>query len=220
MFNCELSPHRGKTPRRLGKGAGQRLTIERRASEAGNRREEGFSLLELAIYSALLLVLGASLVTIILTAMRTTAENGGISKVQERNRTAIFRIERELRRSISGTPTVGDGGSSLSFASTAGFDGTVPVAGPGVRFLFRAAAGETWNGADDNGDGTVDEGELVRSDLSTGVDTIVSSAVDLNGSGFVENGAGVTINLASTGSLDRRFGSFSVSNSLTVYPRN
>ncbi len=183
-------------------------------------RNTGFTLLEVAIYIALLLILGAPLVTLVLTSARATAENSTIANVEERNRTAIFRIEKELRKSMSGSPVVGGSGTTLTFTSTAGFDGTGPTAGPLIRFYFRASQDETVNGVDDNLNGIADEGELVWSDLSTGAETVISSAVDMNGSGFVMDGTGVTITLASFGSLDRRYGSFSVSRNLTVYPRN
>lgn len=184
------------------------------------KTQGGFSLLEVAMYSALLLTIGAPLVSIVLTSSRATVENDAIARVEERNRTALFRIEKEVRRARSGTFVVGNGGSSLTFAPVIGFDGTSVVSGTNVRFTFRLAAGESLNGVDDDGDGAADEGELVRTDIATNTDLVIAGTMDIANSSFALNGTGVDVTVATTAGIDRRFGSFDVSRTLSVFPRN
>src|SRR4030095_9833949 len=76
---------------------------------------DGFTLLEVAIYVAVLTVIGAPLVSLVLTSSRSTSENDTFSRVEERNRTALFRLEKEIRKAISGTATVDNSGKRLIF---------------------------------------------------------------------------------------------------------
>jgi len=184
------------------------------------RSSGGFTLLEVAIYCAVLITVGAPLVSVVLTSSRATVENDTVARVEERNRVALFRIEKEIRRGLSGTFVIGNGGSSLTFTPTVGFDGTSIITGTNIQFTFRLDSGETLNGADDDSDGAIDEGELVRTDVATGTELIISGAIDVANSVFALNGSGVDVTVATTGSVDRRYGTFDVSRSLTVYPRN
>lgn len=181
-------------------------------------RRAGFTLIEVVFYIAILAILGVPLVTMVLASARSTTENDVFNKVEERNRTALHRVERELRKGISGTATVTDFGRTLNFTSTTGFDGAAPIPGPQVSFSFVIASDETANGIDDNGNGAADEGQLERSD-TTGSSYVVCGDIDLSSSGFVMNGLGVTITAASFGSL-RGPDTFSLSKTMTVYSRN
>jgi len=183
-------------------------------------RQSGFTLLELVIYFTIVLIVSAPFVSIALVSARSTAENDTITRVEEQNRTALFRIEREIRKSLHGTAVISNGGSTLTVTSAAGFNGASVTAGPKISLTFRTSNGETLNGADDNGNGVVDEGEVARTDLSTGEVYVFVSAIDVPNSGFTLAGDGVSITVGSTASLDKKYGTFSVSNSLTVYPRN
>ena len=181
-------------------------------------RREGFTLLEVSIAIAVLALLGIPLVSIVLASTRTTSENDTFSKVEERNRTALFRIEKELRKGMTGTPTIANAGKDLVFASST-FNGTAAVAGANIRFFFSVAPGETLNGADDDGDGLIDEGTLIRRDESTGVQTTVCGNINVAGSSFALNGTGVMITVASFGTIPGG-NSFSLSKTMTVYARN
>jgi hypothetical protein len=181
-------------------------------------RRAGLSLIEVTLYTTLLALVGAPLVTMALASARATTENDVFNKVEERNRTALYRVERELRRGLSGTAVVSDFGRTLAFTSAAGFDGTASIPGPQVTFRFVIANGETANGLDDNGNGVADEGQLERSD-TTGASHIVCGDIDLASSGFAMNGLGVTITAATFGSL-RGADTFSLAKTMTVYPRN
>jgi type II secretory pathway pseudopilin PulG len=180
---------------------------------------EAFTLLEVAMYIAVLSLLGIPLISIMLASTRSTAENDVFCKVEERNRTAHFRIENEFRKGMAATVTLANFGKDLIFTSTWGFDGTSAVAGPNIRFSFTVDAGETLNGADDDGDGLIDEGSLVRRDESTGNQTTICGGINVAGSSFALNGTGVTITVASFGTLPAG-GNFSLLKSTTIYARN
>src|SRR5437867_2086853 len=177
-------------------------------------RREGFTLLEVAIAIAVLALLGIPLVSIMLASTRSTSENDTFSKVEERNRLALFRIEKEFRKGMTGTITLANSGRDLIFTSTSGFDGTSAVAGPNIRFFFTVDPGETLNGADDDGDGLIDEGSLIRRDESTGNQITICGGINVAGSSFALNGTGVAITVASFGTLASG-GNFSLSKSMT-----
>lgn len=176
-------------------------------------------MLEVALYAALILLIGGPLVSIVLVSTRSTKENDTVNAVTERNRTVLLRVEKDLRRSIASTASVADLGRALVFTTPAGFDGAAIVPGESVRVELRPSAGETFNGKDDDGDGLVDDGDLVRRNASTGQETLLAQGVDLNTSLFSEVGTGFTLQLTSFGSVPGGR-PFSVSKSVTVYPRN
>ena len=111
----------------------------------------GFTLTEVTIYVSVLAVVGLSLVSVVLASTRSASDHDIAAKVEERNRTAVTRIEREFRQAMTGTTVISNFGRTLSFGSAAGFDGTSIIAGPTVSFTFEIARGEIWNGLDDNG---------------------------------------------------------------------
>ncbi len=183
-------------------------------------RERAFTILEVAIYSSLLILLGSPFVTLVLTSTRATAENDTVNKVETENRKGLFRMERDLKRALLTSVSVGNSGLSLTFTPPNGFDGTAAIAGQQVQFQFRPRSGETMNGADDNQNGIVDEGELVRRDMVTGTEVVVATGFNLATSGFAMSGSTITITIESLASVDRRYGTVTVSNSLSISPRN
>lgn len=191
-----------------------------RRSSRKPQRVAGFTLLEVAIYVTVLAIVGGPFVTLVLTSTRSTAENDTFNRVESVNRSTLFRISRDVRRSISTTATIGDSGLSLTVTLPAGFDGTSVIPGQQIRYTFRSRADDPSNGADDNKNGVVDEGELVRRNLTTASEQTVASGFDLDASGFSMSGSEVNITVSSIGSLDRRYGTYSVTNSVSVVPRN
>jgi type II secretory pathway pseudopilin PulG len=186
--------------------------------ENRNASGSGFTLTEVMIYVAVLAVVGMALVSVVLASTRSTEEHDTIVKVEERNRTAIIRIEREIRRSIAGTLVLGGFDRSIAFTAAAGFDGTSVVPGETVTFTFELANGEALNGVDDNGNGMADEGQLRRSD-STGTSHLICGGIDVQNSGFAVNGIGITITVSSYGAM-RTGAPFSLTKTTSVFPRN
>ena len=226
----------------------QRLGSERHRHEERRDFKRGFTLLEISLYATLALLLGMPLVSMVLVSSRSTADNDTINRVTERNRTALFRIEKELRRAIQGTVQVADYGRGLVFSTPVGFDGTALVPGPTLSFSLQPSGeGSSYykdpyyqdpyyrdpytqdpyytqpyypdGGYDYAGGGYVAEADLVLYNSNTGESTTIASSIDMNSSGFMLNGEGVTITLTHVGTLGTR-GHFQVSRSMTVYPRN
>lgn len=180
--------------------------------------ESGFTLTEFMIYIAVLAVVGMALVSVVLASTRSTEEHDTVVKVEERNRTAVIRVEREIRRSMSGTAVISGFGRTITFVAASGFDGTLVIPGETVTFTFELANGEASNGVDDNGNGMADEGQLRRSD-STGTSHLICGGIDVQNSGFALNGTGITITVSSYGAL-RQGDPFRLSKTTSVFPRN
>jgi type II secretory pathway pseudopilin PulG len=186
----------------------------------GRGRQVGFTLLEVMIYIGVMMVIGTPLVMVTLSVSRASAEGDVLSKILERNRSALQRILGEYEVSLSGTTVISAGGKVLQFTSNGGFNGTAPVPGAVLRYEIRLATGETANGVDDNHNGLIDEGALVRMNLSTGEETIITGIVDTAASSFVATGNGITVNMATFG---RTAGTTAVCDarcSVTMFPRN
>ena len=182
-------------------------------------RRAGFTLLEVSVYITIVLILGAPLTSIFLVSTRSTQDNDTFNKVKERNRTALFRVETEFRKSIGGTATIIDYGRGLTFTSTAGFDGTTAIPGPTISYTFQMDPAEAWDGMDNNGNGLADEGRLVRRNATTGEEVVICSQINVSNSGFWLMSEGLYIWLTSFAPLSQG-GVYSVSRYMTIYPRN
>ena len=177
----------------------------------------GFTLLEVSLYMTLVLLIGAPLVSVVLMSTRSTEENDTFNRVTERNRTAIQRIEKELRSAIQSTVSVTDSGRTLTFNGPNGYDGAAVVVGQ--RVSYSLVAREAVNGFDDNANGVIDEGDLVRTNLGTGEQVTITAAADVGASGFAAAGTGWTVAMTTQGAL-RSQQRYEVSRRVTVYPRN
>jgi type II secretory pathway pseudopilin PulG len=182
------------------------------------KSESGFTLTEVCIYIGVLAIVGTALMSVVLASSRSAAAHDTTAKVVERNRSALQRIEREYRKSMTGTTAVSGTGKAVSFAATAGFDGAATISGPTVTFTFELATGESLNSVDDNGNGLPDEGRLRRTD-SGGGDVVVCGDIDVQNSSFTVNDTGITIRITTYGPM-RTGNPFRVTKTLDVFPRN
>jgi prepilin-type N-terminal cleavage/methylation domain-containing protein len=127
--------------------------------------ERGFTLLEVAVAASLLAVLMGALFGLI--GRTQDLEGYAITEadLRTRARAALERIVRELRDSgpstFSTLPAAPLGASSLTFQRAIGYAGGAVVYGPQERIAWRLSPGEVDDGADDDGDGLVDEGQVV-----------------------------------------------------------
>jgi hypothetical protein len=185
----------------------------------GTSRQGGFTLLETALYAALVLLLGTPLVSVVLVSTRSTKENDVYNAVVERNRAIMYRVEKELRTAIGASVAVGSEGMAITYTEPAGFDGIAVVPGPTIQYSMRPVAGEKFDGKDNDRNGLVDEGELVRTNTVTLEESVVAAGLDLNACRFTSTGNGVNVTFASFGTMPKT-GVFSVSKSGTIHPRN
>jgi hypothetical protein len=182
-------------------------------------RVRAFTLLEITIYVTILVSLGVPLTSVVLSSIRSTTDNDVIQRIEERNRSALGSIERELRRCMSGTVSITDSGRTISITPAIGYSASAVVPGNRLSFAFTPVATETVNGADDNGNGLVDEGQLVRTDVATGEQVVINSSLRVSACGFSRTGLGVTVTVTSVGRLVMG-DTYSVTKSETLYPRN
>jgi len=180
----------------------------------------GFSLIELAVYINLVVLLGVPLIMITLTSSRSSSEGSYLMKIQERNRSVVDRIIEEYRLAKKGTTTISNGGLTLRFTSDGGFNGTTTIAGPVIRYEIRMGTGETANLKDDDHDGLIDEGTVVRVDETTGEQLTLSDGINTQNSFFAANGTGIQVNLTTFGHVPTTSISSEVERSVSVYPQN
>lgn len=125
----------------------------------------GFSLVELLLAVALLSIVLASTAIVSSTGYRTYRASSAQSSAESRARRGLDRAATELRRAVADTvPNPGGnlGMDLVEFRQAVGIDGTGNLQlGPLMRLALELDAGEPANGLDDDGDGLVDEGELV-----------------------------------------------------------
>ncbi len=182
--------------------------------------EPGFTLIEMAIYLAILTILGMPLVLVFLGGSRSMAEADAANNVRERNRVALFRISQDLRRSFKNSIVLSDGGKYLRAVLPDEFGSGTTTMGPVIHYGFQSLSWEALSSADQNTSGTISEGQLVRVNRGMGERSVLCGGIDLKNSSFSWDGDAVTINLTSFGSLPEQDKAFTVTNSTKVYPRN
>ncbi len=170
-------------------------------------RTPGYTLLELVVGLTLLTILMGSVIMTTqrgIAAYRRSASNSSLDAKVNR---ALSRLARELvdagGANLVPNPTPPLGGATLDFQRPVAWTGGAIVWGPTVRFALELAPGELDNGIDDNGNGLIDEGVLVRienpglaneqrSIFSRGVSEYLEGetgdGTDENGNGLVDEG--------------------------------
>jgi len=170
------------------------------------RRQAGFSLLETMIASIILAILLMALMVVVMTTQKTFGSLATRSAVQMRVESAIDRMVRELRATGAGQVTTGSPGvffvdaqtyDNVNFRPVVGVSGGTITWGAPITFRFEydpvAGGGNEGDnlGIDDDGDGLVDEGRLVRTE--GGSNTVLASGV--TGVGFTMSGGQLAIQL-------------------------
>lgn len=124
----------------------------------------GLSLTELLIALAVLSMVMGSIVTASITSQGAYSQGISTTDLETRVNRAIERIVRDLSSANSAAlnPPAADGDDNLEFQRPVdSIDGAI-VWGPVTRYAFELMPGELDNNLDDNGNGLVDEGSLVR----------------------------------------------------------
>ncbi len=184
-------------------------------------RSRGHTLFEVALYTALTAALGAPLVATFLTATSSSLENDLHNRLAERNRIVVDRVSSDVRRAMRGSAIVENAGRVLTLTLPAGYDETGSVAGDQVSYEIRLNSGETVNGADDNGDGIVDDGRIVRRNLMTGEFAVVCAGVAVDRSAFAAVGSdAVQLSVTNVAAKKGTETQLSVSSTVTVNFRN
>ncbi len=183
-------------------------------------RQGGFSLLEISIYIAVIGIISVPMLTVIVGITRTNEEGEFINRIQERNRATIHRLITDYRRSMAGTAAVTNAGKTLSFTLLGAFNGVTAEPGNVIRYELRPDPADPNNGADDNGNGVVDENILVRVNETTSEEVIFASHLDPNNSGFALNGDAVVVSISSMVWAKGSQVATEVTETRNIYPRN
>lgn len=190
------------------------------ASAGASSRQGGFTLLELAIYMALVGILSVPLLAATVGVNRASAEGNQLTRTLERNRVAIHRMAEDFEASLEGTLWVSTGGQVLTFVLNGGFDGTGPTFGPTVTYWFASDPDDPFNGTDDDGDGYADEVLLVRWDSATAETNTVATTLDFPSSIFAYSGNGLQVTLTTVGTSREADDVMRLSNTMVFFPRS
>ncbi len=129
--------------------------------------EAGLTLIEIAVASAIFGLVMGMVFWVILAGQRQVEADAPRAEIQNRARGILDRIAGDLRKAGLGTLTPPNpvDSSSISFQVVGGYDPdseTVTYDPKVIQYRFEPSATDPVNGADDDGDGLVDEGKLVR----------------------------------------------------------
>ena len=178
----------------------------------------GFSLIEAIFYLAIVLLISAPIISSTLVGTSAVAETDVVMRLQERSRSSLVRLVGDVRRAIGETLQVSD--ASLAFTLAEEFDGVAVIPGNRIVYGFEAEPADPANNLDDNGNGIVDEGRLVRTNQDTGESIVLCSGVDLQASRFAPIAGGVDVTLSSAGSTRREDDIRQITRSVAVFSRN
>lgn len=128
-------------------------------------RRAGFTLVEMAIAVALFLLLMSSAIVAARGGMEAFRSSQDLSDLETRARRALDRAVFELlavgSSELAPNPTGSFGTDALEYRQAVGLDGTAPVWGELRALALEPAEGELDDGVDNDGNGLVDDGELV-----------------------------------------------------------
>lgn len=144
----------------------------------GARSRAGMSLIEATIAAAITALILGAIGRAALSGQSSTTQTMVATELENQARAVVDRIAEELvaarTTGLNPTPTGAFGSSTLTYQKCTGYAGGVAVFGTNQRIRWVIEPGETDNGADDDGDGLVDEGmiEFTR-DLGAGTERVV-----------------------------------------------
>jgi prepilin-type N-terminal cleavage/methylation domain-containing protein len=134
----------------------------RRKTHAARR---GFTLIEVLISAALFSLLAGSIAMIALRGNSAVLSATLQNSVDNDCRRALDRVATELTSSgatvLNPTPSAPFGTESLTFRQGIGVNAGAIVWGPQIRIAFEYETGEVNDDVDNNGNGLIDEGQLV-----------------------------------------------------------
>jgi len=147
-----------------------------------NNQRKGFALIEVAVSLAIITVIVGSLVEVNRSTMNTFAQTSAATLVHTQARRALDRVAAELENgelaTLQPNPVIaGVSTDNIQFQTATGVDSATGaiVSSSTTKLAWVLEPGELNNGVDDNGNGLIDEGELVliRNYLQANQQTIV-----------------------------------------------
>ncbi len=156
-------------------------------------RRRGFTLIEVLIAVTIFTVLVSTVYLMMVSTADRYASGSIQAGLNAQARDLLERITLELSDAGISTlnPSIPTGATSLTFQRNVGYMGGVIAYGSAVTYAFVTETGEYVNGADDNGDGRVDEGRLVRTENNAAV--TLSRDLAAGGIAFTRSGNSMQI---------------------------
>ncbi|MBI3273407.1 MAG: prepilin-type N-terminal cleavage/methylation domain-containing protein [Planctomycetes bacterium] len=160
-------------------------------------RPTGFTLLELVVALAILLVLLGAAIQVTLQGQAGYETDTLALTLEGDGRRVIDQIAHEVRQAAASTlvPATPAASTSLSFKMNTGYGASGVQLGPLFAYAFALESGEFDNGLDDNRNGLTDEGVVTRQ-VAGGVPVTIARYVRKNGLTFTWNAATSTLQLA------------------------
>jgi type II secretory pathway pseudopilin PulG len=147
---------------------------------SSNRHDRrGFTTVEMVISFVIMAMLLGSIGLATLSGKDTYQQGEKVATLEARARRALSRIASELtgaqRTTLNPQPNAPLGGSNVRYRTCLGYSGGAAQWGPYSRLMLRQDPRDPDNGLDDDGDGLIDEGEvvLVRDDGGPNQQTLV-----------------------------------------------
>lgn len=134
-------------------------------------KRRGLTLIEILIAVTVFMVLASTIYLMMASTSDAYASGSIQAGLNAQARDLLERLTLELSDAGIGTlnPSIPTGATALTFQRNVGYAGGVIAYGPAVTYAFVTETGEYPNGTDDNGDGRIDEGRLVRTENNEAV---------------------------------------------------
>lgn len=167
-------------------------------------RRRGFTLIEILIAVTIFAVLASTIYLMMASTTNAYASGSIQAGLNAQARDLFERITLELSDAGISTlnPSIPTGATTLTFQRNVGYAGGVISYGPAITYAFVTEPGEYPNGKDDNGNGRIDEGRLIRTENNQSVS--LSSDLAAGGIAFTRDGNAIQITLVLEKVDDRR----------------
>lgn len=135
----------------------------------------------------IVLILAATLgiiYSVLLGSQETYSNGSKVAHLQERARIAVDAMANELRQTGASKVTTAlyNGSTAITFQTNSGFSGGAVQWSTPIVYRFELESGELQNGKDDNKNGLVDEGRVVR--IQDGKSVTITDDVMFSGLSF------------------------------------
>ena len=173
------------------------------------KNQKGFTLIEVVISAGILAIMMVVVYALLASSTRSFQQQSVQVWLDGNARDQCDRISRELLDAGRSTlfPLNPNNSTTLSFQRVTGFTGGALVYGPVIQYSWVLDPAETDNGVDDDGDGLVDEGRLIRTEAGQTV-ILIRDALQEDGLQFTRLAGQDSVNITLT--LQRRDGSRTV----------
>lgn len=151
--------------------------------------QSGFSLIEVLVVTVILAIVLGGIFEILLSGLNTYNESSIMTEVHTQARRIMDKTANELQGAGLSTiypipPESGTGTNTISFQTATGYSAGSITWSDVITIAFAYEAGELDNGADDNGNGLIDEGIVTR----TVTDALGATTTDILGHWVEEDG--------------------------------